>query len=278
MSQPSHAARHPLRVAIAGFGNVGSSVARRLAAGDIPEACLTALCDADTEKARIGGAGFDPPPHVVPLAELPGYADVVVECATFEAFPDIARTVLEAGTPLLALSVGALAENLDLIDLARRQGVYIRVASGTLAGLDAVRAAAEGTIAEVTLSERAPPATLADEAVVRDQGLDLCQPLAAPVRVFHGTARQAAAAFPRHFNIAATLSLAGLGLDETQVEVWADPAVDGAVEHVEVRSGDVDLTLESRNRPSPNKNTSRIVALSVLAALRSMVAPIRLGS
>ena len=278
MHAPPYSVDNRMRVAIAGFGNVGATVAARLAAGEIPEARLTAISGRDAERTRRAAAHLDPPPLVVPLAALPAHADVVVECATYDAFAEIARTVLEAGRPLVALSVGALAENLDLVELARRNGVFIQVASGTLAGLDAVRAAGEGGIASATLEERAPPESLAEEEVVRAQGIDLTRPLDGPVRVFRGTAREAATAFPRHFNIAVTLSLAGIGLDRTTVEVWADPGVEGAVEHVEVRAGDVDLILESRNRPSANKNTSRIVAPSVIAALRSMVAPIRLGS
>src|SRR5579871_892216 len=87
-----------------------------------------------------------------------------------------------------------------------------------------------------------------------------------------------AAAFPRHFNVAVTLSLGGIGLERTTVEVWVDPDVPGAIHQVEVDAEDIGLTMISRNRPSANPRTSRIVVPSVLAALRALIAPLQVGS
>ena len=81
-----------------------------------------------------------------------------------------------------------------------------------------------------------------------------------------------------HFNVAVSLSLAGIGFDKTTVEVWADPDIPGAIHHVEVDGDDISLTLESRNRPSQNPRTSRIVAPSIIAAIRALVAPVTVGS
>ena len=92
-----------------------------------------------------------------------------------------------------------------------------------------------------------------------------------------GSAREVAAAFPRHFNVAVALSLAGIGFDRTEIEVFADPEVAGAVHQVEVDAEDIGLTMISRNRPSANPRTSRIVAPSIVAALRAMVAPLVAG-
>jgi aspartate dehydrogenase len=163
--------------------------------------------------------------------------------------------------------------------LAERHGGRVRVASGAMLGLDAIRGAAEGRIRSVALTSRIKPDSLAHEAYVRDRGFDFTEPPDEPVRVFRGTAREAANAFPRHFNVAVTLSLAGLGLDRTLVEVWADPDIPGAIHHVEVEADDIALSMTSRNRPSDtNPRTSRIVAPSVMAALRAMVAPVQVGS
>lgn len=271
-----------LAVALGGFGNVGQDLARRLAAGAIPEIRLAAISAQDSGRARRKAAelGLHPLPAVVTAEDLPRHADVVVECATFDAFPLIVRPALAAGRTVICVSVGALAFNLDLIDLAASRGGRLVVANGAMPGLDEIRCAREGGIRSVVLTSRIRPDSLAREAYVRDQGFDFAaQPPAAPVRVFAGSARQAAAAFPRHFNVAVALSLAGIGLDRTQVEVWADATLPGAVHHVEVDGEDIALTLEARNIPSPaNNRTSRIVAPSILAALRSLVSPIRLGS
>lgn len=268
-----------LTVGLAGFGNVGQDLARRLNAGAIPEVGLVAVTARDLDKARAAAAGFDPAPTVVTLAELPKLCDVVVECATAEAFPEIARVVMRAGKLLVAVSVGGLPNCPELVELARRHGGKVRVASGALPGLDILRSAAEGKINAVHLRSRIKPGSMAHEQYVIDRGFDFAAaPPTAPVKVFEGTAGEAAAAFPRHFNVAVTLSLGGIGFERTTVEVWVDPDIAGAIHEVEVDADDVGLTLMSRNRPSENPRTSRIVAPSILAALRSLVAPIQVGS
>lgn len=268
-----------LRVALAGFGTVGRELARRLASGAIPQMRLTAIAARDLDKARRNSADLVPPPVVVPVAELPDHAEVIVECATGAAFPEIARAALEAGRILVPVSVGALASHPEIIELAGRHGGTIRLASGAMLGLDAIRGAAEGEISSVRLTSSLRPDSLAREPYIIERGFDFSRPPAEPVMVFEGTAGEAARAFPNHFNVAVTLSLAGIGLERTEVEVWADPDVPGAVHHVEVDADHIQLSMTSRNRPSPtNPRTSRSVAPSVMAALRSLVSPIQVGS
>ncbi len=267
------------RIGLAGFGTVGQDVARRLDSGALPEAVLNAVTARDLDKARANAARLTHPVTVVPLAELPHYADVICECATAGALPEIARAVLGAGKTLVIVSAGGIPDFPDMVDYARAHGGRIRIASGALPGLDAIRGANEGQIRSVKLRTQLRPDSLVKEDYIRARGFDFTTPPAAPVKVFHGTAGEAAAAFPRHFNVAITLSLGGIGFERTQVEVWADPTVPGAIHNVEVDSEDVGLTLVSRNRPSAtNPRTSRMVAPSIMAALRSMVATLQVGS
>jgi len=269
----------PVRVGLAGFGNVGQDLARRLTAGALPDARLTAVSAVDLERARANAAAIDPPPRVVPLAELPGHADVVVECATADAFPEIARVVMAAGKTLVAVSVGGLPNCPELVDLARAHGGRVKIASGALPGLDIIRSVKEGEIRSVKLTTRLRPNSLAHEAYILNQGFDFSTPPAESVKVFDGTAGEAAACFPRHFNVAVTLSLGGIGFERTRVEVWCDPTVPGTIHQVDVDALDGNLTLISRNTPSPtNPRTSRIVAPSILAALRGLTDPIQVGS
>ncbi len=282
MGAGNGSSRRTLTVGLAGFGNVGRSIAKRLNGGEIPGIRLTAVSaqDLDAASARAESIGLDPMPVFVSATQLPVHADVIVECATFDAFPEIVRAAVSAGKTVICVSVGALGANLDLIDLAENSGGRIVVANGAMPGLDEIRCAREGAIHSVVLTSRIRPDSLAHEAHVLSQGFDFTnRPPEKPVRVFSGTAREAAAAFPRHFNVAVSLSLAGIGLDRTRIEVWADADIPGAIHHVEVEADDVSLSLEARNRPSPDNNrTSRIVAPSIMAALRSMVSPIQLGS
>jgi aspartate dehydrogenase len=120
---------------------------------------------------------------------------------------------------------------------------------------------------------------MAHEQYVLDQGYDFAKnPPSKAVRIFEGTAGEAAAHFPRHFNVAVSLSLAGIGFDRTRVEVWVDPDIPGAIHQLEVAGEEITLSMTSRNRPSENPKTSRIVAPSIIAALRAMVAPVTVGS
>ena len=124
----------------------------------------------------------------------------------------------------MPLSVGALLDHMPLIELARETGAKIIVPTGALLGLDAVRAAAEGHISSARIITRKPPAGLAGAPLLVKQGLSV-EGLKEPLRVFAGSAREAIAGFPANVNVAVALSLAGIGPDRTQVEIWADPGV-----------------------------------------------------
>lgn len=269
----------PLRIGLAGFGGVGQQLAQRLLRNELAHAQLAGVTSRDLGRARRALDELDGV-HVavLPLAELVASVDLVIECATADAFPLIAETVLVAGKTLIAVSVAALPNYPGLADLAQQHGGRIHVASGGLPGLDAVRAVREGHIESIKLCTTFRPESLVSEPFVKAQGFDFSTPPAGPVKVFEGNARQAGAAFPRHFNVGITLSLAGIGFDDTAIEVWVDPDVEGAVQHIEVKADVADLTLISRNRPSQNPRTSRIVAPSIMATLRSYLDPIHVGT
>jgi len=272
-------ARPDLKVGIVGFGNVGRGVAARLVAGDIPGVTLHAVASRDTEKAAEAAALLSPVLRVLDLHEIVGQVDVVVECTTAAAFPEIARAVIDAGRSMICVSAAGILDFPDMIAEAARTGARIQIATGAFPGFDAIRVAAEGTITSVRHSSHQKPDSLAGEEYVRRQGLHFEEaPPKDPVRVFSGTAREAAEAFPRHFNVAVSLSLAGIGYDRTTVEVWADPSASGAVHTVELESDVSSLSLTIRNKPSDNPRTSKAVVPSILAALRSLVTPLHVGS
>lgn len=268
-----------MKVGLAGFGNVGRDLAKRLGAGVIPEMELVAVTARDLAKAEAAAREISPAPRVVTLAELPALCDVVVECATADSFAEIARTVLGAGKMLICVSAGGVPSCPDLVEMARKHGGRVRVASGAMPGLDIIRCAAEGTIRKVHLKSRIKPSSMAHEPYVLERGHDFDKrPPTEPILIFEGTAGVAAGHFPRHFNVAVSLSLAGIGFDRTTVEIWIDPDIAGAIHQVELEGDDIGLTMTSRNRPSENPRTSRIVAPSIIAALRAMVAPVVSGS
>jgi aspartate dehydrogenase len=266
-----------LRVAIAGFGAIGKIVAGRLDRG-IEGLALAAVSARDVARAEAAMAGLLRPVPVVPLAQLWEHADVVVECAPAAVLRGLAEPALVHGRTLMVLSCGALLDNFDLVDLARRNGGRILVPSGALLGLDAVIAAAEGGIASVNMITRKPPQGLSGAPYLVAHDVDITG-LAKPRRVFSGTAREAARGFPANVNVAAALALAGIGPDRTTVEIWADPTVTRNVHRIEVEAAAARLSMQVENVPSDdNPRTGRLTALSVVAALKKLVSPLAIGT
>jgi len=273
-----HAKEANVKLAIAGLGAIGLAVARRVDAGDVPGLALAAVAVRDPDKALRALAGFRASPKLLDLAALAEAADVIVECLPPKHFVEIARAAVARGRIFMPLSVGALIDHMDLVEQARQTGARIVVPTGALLGLDAVRAAAEGKIASAAIVTRKPPAGLAGAPLLVARGLSV-EGLKAPLQVFAGSAREAIAGFPANVNVAVALSLAGIGPDQTKVEVWADPTVTRNTHTVIVKSDSSDLTMTIENIPSEeNPRTGRITALSVLAALRRLTSPLVVGS
>jgi aspartate dehydrogenase len=266
----------PLRVAIAGFGAIGRAVAQRLDRV-IEGLALAAVSARDTERAAAAMAAFAAPVPVVPLARLWEGADVVLECAPGAVLRDIAEPALANGRILMVLSAGALLDNIDLVDLARRGGGRIVVPTGALLGLDAVVAAAESKITRVHMVTRKPPGGLAGAPYLVRNGIAI-DGLDAPKRVFCGTAHDAARGFPANVNVAAALALAGIGPQQTTIEIWADPGISRNIHRIEVEADAARFSMEIENVPSENPRTGRLTALSALAALKKLVSPLAVGT
>jgi len=269
--------RSELRVALAGFGAIGGAVGRRIDQG-LPGLRLVAVSARDVAKAEARLAGFAASVPVLGLAALAEHADVVVECAPAAVFRTVAEPAIRAGRILMPLSVGQLLEQADLIELAARTGARIIVPTGALLGLDAVRAAAEGEIESVTIVTRKPPRGLIGAPYLVQHGIGL-EGLKAPLKVFEGSAREGARGFPANVNVAAALSLAGIGPDRTRLEIWADPGISRNTHRIVVEADSARLEMQIENVPSEaNPRTGKITALSVIAALRALTATLKVGS
>jgi aspartate dehydrogenase len=267
-----------IKLGIGGLGAIGLAVAKRIDAGAVPGISLAAVAVRDADKARTTLASFRSNPRLTTLAGLAGTADVVLECLPSAQFAAIAEPAVRSGRIFMPLSVGALLNHIGLIDLARETGAKIIVPTGALLGLDAVRAAAEGKITSARIVTRKPPNGLAGAPLLVERGINV-DDIKEPVRVFEGTARDAIAGFPANVNVAVALSLAGIGPDQTRIEIWADPGVTRNTHTVIVKSDSSDLAMTVENIPSAeNPRTGRITGLSVLAALRRLTAPLVIGS
>lgn len=265
-----------MRIAIAGLGAVGKTVARKLSDG-LPGLTLAAIAVRDEDKAQawLKQEGIACP--LVELAALPDLADLSVECAPPAILDQIVTPMLKAGKQVMVLSASALLSRPDLVDLARATGGRIIVPTGALVGFDAVCAAAEGVIHSVEIITRKPPKGLAGAPYLVENAIAI-DALTEARCVFKGTARQAAIAFPSNVNVIAALSLAGIGPDRTLVEVWADPAMTRNCHQIKVSADSASFSMTMENIPSENPATGRITALSVIAALRRLTSPLVVGT
>lgn len=266
------------KVGIAGLGTMGKALARALDAGELPGLALGAVSANDSVKANQWmAAQLKQPVACVDFDTLAARCDWVVECAPAHLLRAIGEPALRRGRRLVVMSSGALLDATDLIDLARDQGGQIIVPTGGLIGLDAVSAAREGVIHSVTLVTRKPIAGLIGAPLLVEKGLDISN-LQEPMCLFRGNAQAARRGFPANVNVAVALSLAGIGVERTQVEVWADPTVTRNTHSIRVEADSASFSMTIENVPSENPKTGRIAALSLIACLRKAYAPLRVGS
>jgi aspartate dehydrogenase len=266
----------PIRIAIAGLGAIGLKIAEALDAG-IPGCILSAVSARDLAGARARLSHLKRQVPVVALDALEPLADIVVECAPAHLLRTIVEPFVQGGKKAFVLSCGGLLEHDSLVAVARMSGGQIIVPTGALIGLDAVTAAAEGNIRSVHMVTRKPVKGLAGAPYLLERNIDI-EHISEPLRLFSGSARAAVAGFPANLNVAVALSLAGIGPDRTTLEIWADPKLDRNTHRIEVDSDSARFSMVIENIPSENPRTGRITALSVIACLRKMHAPQRVGT
>jgi aspartate dehydrogenase len=276
MSNASKGPGANLRVAIAGLGPIGTKIAEALDQG-IDGLVLTAVSVQNPEKHLTWLGKLATPPAVLPIEQLSEAADIVIECAPGRLLRSIVAPFVTKGKTAIILSAGALLDNEDLIALAKQNGGQIVVPTGALIGLDAVTAAAVGNIQSVKMVTRKPVQGLAGAPYIVENNIDI-EHITEPLRIFEGTAREAAKGFPANLNVAVALSLAGIGPDRTRLEIWADPTVTRNIHRVEVESDSARLSMSIENIPSENPKTGRITPLSVIAYLRKQRSALRVGT
>jgi aspartate dehydrogenase len=264
-------------VGIAGLGAIGLHLARALDAG-VPGLRLMAVAARDHDKAKANLAGFRTPPPIFDIEGL-AEADIVVEAAPAAIFEQVAMAAITRGRIFVPSSVGALLPRMHLVDLAREMGARIIVPTGALLGLDAVRAAAEGEVASVTIETRKPPRGLVGAPYLDQHGIDVLAVREEARLVFKGNAFDAARGFPANVNVAAALALAGIGPQRTMIEIWADPHVTRNTHTIRVEAAAARLTMTIENVPSEeNPRTGKITPLSILACLRGLASPLKVGT
>jgi aspartate dehydrogenase len=272
----SRSMRGPIRAGIAGLGAIGLKLAYSLDEG-IDGITLAAVSARDRDSAANRLAGLKQQVPIVTLENLEPLTDLVIECAPANLLSSIVEPFVRKGKTAIVLSAGALLSNDHLLRIAAENNGQIIVPTGALIGLDAVTAAAEGQIESIKMITRKPVRGLAGAPYLTENNIRI-EDITEPLCIFSGTPREAAVGFPANLNVAIALGLAGIGVDKTKLEIWADPTLDRNTHSIEVISDSASFQMSISNIPSENPKTGRITALSVLACLRKLSAPLRVGT
>ncbi len=266
-----------LQIALVGCGTIGSELARAVELKFRDRAKLVALSDIDDSRAQYLAGKLPEPPQVLSVDELISVSDLVIEAASASVSGGVARKVILAGKDVMVMSVGGLIEG-DIFDLAEKAGRHIYIPSGAICGLDGVKSARIGGISRVTLTTRKPPAGLQGAPYVVEHGIDLAA-IKGEVTVFQGSAREAIRGFPKNVNVAVALSLAGIGIDKTEVRIVSSPHFTTNSHEVTVEGKFGRLTTRTDNVPSPqNPKTSYLAVLSAIATLKAILDYPRIGT
>jgi aspartate dehydrogenase len=271
-----------MRIGIIGGGVIARLVLEHIrdgALGDMQVVAIAGRSARSKGKALADAFGV---PFVVGLDALAAAGpEVVVEAASHEAVREYAEALLARGVSFVALSCGALCDDAlrDRLERAAAQNrALLYVPSGGIGGLDALKAACLAGAEEVSIAVTKPPAAWKGIPYVDKLGLDLDR-LAAATVLFEGSARDGVPHFPANVNIAAALSMAGIGFDRTRLKVVADPALKFNTHFIVIRgrTGRIDIKFESVAMPE-NPKTSMLACFSALAAIRELGRSTRYGT
>ena len=254
-----------------GCGAIGTQIALAIDSGDIP-ATLTHVYDDSKEACLSLVEKLQNKPVIVENSHLlsSNQVDIVVEAASQDAVKDVGLSVLQNKRDLMIMSVGALLDEsiYDILsDACKDFKKTILLPSGAIAGLDGIKSI-KNELESISITTTKHPRSLKGAKFFETSDIDL-NSLTSKTTIFHGTAKEAVSLFPANINVAALLSLCGIGSEKTIVNIIADPATDKNIHHIEASGTFGKMTFTIENFPDPNNpKTSRLAILSAIETLR----------
>ena len=259
------------KIALLGCGAIGTQIALSIDSGKIP-AQLTQIYDKSKEAAEKLASKLNNTPVIVENFHLlsSGPVDLVIETASQQAVKDVALSVLQNKKDLMIMSVGALLDEsiFDVLTEACKEfNTRIILPSGAIAGLDAIKSVKD-ELDSVSLTTTKNPKSLKGAKFFETSNIDLDK-IEKPTTIFEGTAEDAVKLFPANINVAALLSLVGLGNQKTKVKIIADPTTDKNTHDIEAIGKFGKMNFSIQNFPDEmNPKTSRLAILSSMETLR----------
>ena len=268
-----------MKVGIIGCGTIGSKLAEHIDKDLRGRARVTALSDIDGKNAKKLSAKLRSRPKVGPVERLIRSVDLVIEAASPKISGDVARKAVNAGKDVMVMSTGGLLKSYrSLFELAKKRKAHIYLPSGAICGLDGLKGAKFSGISKVTLTTRKPPEGLKGAPYVIRHNINLGKIKSEKV-LFEGDAFRAMEGFPANINVAATLSLCGIGPGKTRVKIIASPSIKRNIHEIEVEGSFGKLVTRTENIPSPdNPKTSYMAILSAMATLDGILESVKIGT
>lgn len=268
-----------IRIGIIGCGTIGSEIAKTIDINFNKDAELIAISDIDKNKAEALKKKLESNPEILGIDTLIKKADLVIEAASAEVSGEIAKKALSAKRDIMLMSVGGIIKNYAaLFNLARKNGSKIYVPSGAICGLDGVKAAAIGKIYKAELTTRKPPSGLMGAPFIERNKIDLSK-INSETTIFKGNALEAIEGFPANINVSCTLSIAGIGPENTAVKIVTSPEYKSNIHEVVLEGEFGKLVARTENVPSPtNPKTSYLAILSAIATLKQILESAKVGT
>ena len=263
-------------IGIVGCGAVGQALLKAAEAGTLTLP-IVAVTSRTEETARGFLATLKQPPEYVSRDELIARSDLVVEAAGGDVVPDLARATFEAGKDLMAISIGALLDHPEILDLAKERGCKLYAPSGAIAGLDGIKSASTGKIDHVTMTTRKPLKALEGSPYLVERGISVLG-YTEETEIFSGSAREACRGFPANVNVSAAVSFAGIGPDKTRIRIMAVPGLERNCHDIEVEGEFGRLHIEIENIPTENPRTGRLTVMSLIRTLQGIADPLQIGT
>ncbi|AFS83188.1 aspartate dehydrogenase [Candidatus Nitrosopumilus sediminis] len=259
------------RIGLLGCGAMGTQIALAIDSGQIP-ATLTHVFDESKEKSALLVEKLTNKPEIVENSHLlsSNPVDIVVEAASQDAVMDVSLSVLQNKKDLMIMSVGALLDEsiYDILsDACKDFKKTIYLPSGAIAGLDGIKSV-KNELESLSITTTKHPRSLKGAKFFETSDINLDEINSSTV-IFEGTAKEAVSLFPANINVAALLSLTGVGSEKTGVKIVADPNTEKNTHHIvaEGKFGKMTFTIE--NYPDENNpKTSRLAILSAIETLK----------
>jgi len=265
-------------VGIIGCGAIGSEIAAACRNRLKAKVDLIAVCDIDMKKAGSLAGRLGKGVEALTMDELIKKADLVIEAASAAISAGVVERCIKEKKDCMVMSVGGLLDKEKLLESARDKGISLYIPSGALCGLDGLKAASIGRIDSVTLTTRKPPKGLAGAPYLKAKNIDVAG-IDKETVIFEGTALEAVQGFPQNINVAAVLSLAGIGAEKTRVRIVTSPSYSANIHEVEIAGECGMIKTRAENVPSPNNpKTSYLAIMSAIAVLEGIASGIRIGT